>query len=625
MTGAVLGVLAVLLPVTAAAFGAAALRLPSATAFVLAWYLLLSAFVLLAVELLSLAHGVDRAELAASGLAALVVGVAAWRTTGRPAFPRVALPRNVVRREPVVAALAAVVALAVAYEALLLVVAAPNTWDSLTYHLARVASWYQEGGVHWIPDATGRQNEFPPGAEILVLFTVVAWGGDRLVEAPQLLAELVLVAAAYGIGRRLGFRPAASLFAALLVPTLAEVALQSTTTQTDLLVAASLAAAVYFILGGTGRELALAGLGLGLAAATKQTIVFALPGLLLLAAVTLDRRGLLRLGAWTAGGLVLLAFWGPVRNLVETGHLLGEGSGRVEHQADPDVRALATVVRVGYRILDLSGWTAALELGLGLTAAAAAVVLGLRALRRGGARLAPVVAVLVLAGPLVVAVTAGAIGAAAERLNVPINPPETTSGPFSWHVNRRAHEDFAYFGPLVALVLLPVCAVCAFCGLRGGGDRRRAALALGLPLFVVTMSLTYKYNPFLGRFLVIPVVLSLPLVAVVLRYRAAAAGVAALAAASLVVVHAHNELKPFGDDPIWTLDRAATFALNAEGSGRPWRRSRRGCPRTARSERSSESTTPRIRSSGRTSAVACGTCRTTTHCVQPSGSGSRPS
>ncbi len=395
----------------------------------------------------------------------------------------------------------------------------------------------------------------------------MAWGGDRLVEAPQLLAELVLVAAAYGIGRRLGFRPAASLFAALLVPTLAEVALQSTTTQTDLLVAASLAAAVYFILGGTGRELALAGLGLGLAAATKQTIVFALPGLLLLAAVTLDRRGLLRLGAWTAGGVVLVASWGPVRNLVETGHLLGEGSrargapGRPGSARARDRGARGLPAARPLRLDGRAGAGARARRGRGCGR------LGLRARRRDGARLAPVVAVLVLAGPLVVAVTAGAIGAAAERLNVPINPPETTSGPFAWHVNRRAHEDFAYFGPLVALVLLPVCAVCAFCGLRGGGDRRRAALALGLPLFVVTMSLIYKYNPFLGRFLVIPVVLSLPLVAIVLRYRAAAAGVAALAAASLVVVHAHNELKPLGDEPIWMLDRAATFALNAEGLG----------------------------------------------------------
>ena len=70
-------------------------------------------------------------------------------------------------------ALGSVVALVWAYQALLAVTVTPNNWDALTYHMARVASWFQHGGVFWIPHApTDRLNEFQPNAEELILALV---------------------------------------------------------------------------------------------------------------------------------------------------------------------------------------------------------------------------------------------------------------------------------------------------------------------------------------------------------------------------------------------------------------------------------------------------------------------
>jgi ABC-type polysaccharide/polyol phosphate export permease len=72
----------------------------------------------------------------------------------------------------------------------------------------------------------------------------------------------------------------------MLAPTLSLVALESMTTQNDLVAAAYVVVAAYFVTGGPAAELALAGIALGLAVGTKPTSFFAAPLLALLAATT---------------------------------------------------------------------------------------------------------------------------------------------------------------------------------------------------------------------------------------------------------------------------------------------------------------------------------------------------
>src|SRR5207253_253874 len=79
------------------------------------------------------------------------------------------------------------------------------------------------------------------------------------------------------IARRLGYDTRRSAFSALLFPTLTIVALESVTTQNDLVEASFVAAAVALALGRTRAETVLAGLALGLAAGTKLTFLYAIP------------------------------------------------------------------------------------------------------------------------------------------------------------------------------------------------------------------------------------------------------------------------------------------------------------------------------------------------------------
>ena len=111
----------------------------------------------------------------------------------------------------------AVLAVALVYELVLAVTVPPNNWDSLTYHLARVAAWHQSHGIHWIANApTGRLNEFQPLAEQEILFLFVATGSTALFALPQYVAQLAILLAVYGAARRLGYSaPAAARSAAL--------------------------------------------------------------------------------------------------------------------------------------------------------------------------------------------------------------------------------------------------------------------------------------------------------------------------------------------------------------------------------------------------------------------------
>jgi len=113
--------------------------------------------------------------------------------------------------------LGAVVVL-LAYELVLALTAPANNWDSLTYHLSRVAAWMQHGGVYRIPNApTPRMNEYQPLAEQQILYLFVAIGSGALFALPQYLAQLAVLVAVYGAARRLGFEPRAAACSSLLL------------------------------------------------------------------------------------------------------------------------------------------------------------------------------------------------------------------------------------------------------------------------------------------------------------------------------------------------------------------------------------------------------------------------
>jgi hypothetical protein len=167
--------------------------------------------------------------------------------------------------------------------------------------------------------------------------------------------------------------------------------------------------------------------------------------------------------------------------------------------------------------------------------------------------------------------SAAAAAAARARSPLPGSPARSLhqhSCSPSW-VYDHVNEDYAAFGPIggAALLAAPVATVLTV----GRRDSRQLALALALPGYMILLALYAKYNIWITRFLIVPVVLTAPLFARLLARRLAAAAVLVVAAVTIALTLADDATKPLGGalGRPWSLSQTAALAeFPAEPTGR---------------------------------------------------------
>lgn len=156
-------------------------------------------------------------------------------------------------------------------------VSAPNTVDSQTYHMARVANWIQWANVNFYPTSTLRQLYSNPLAEYGILNIFLLSGDDRFVNLLQfgsLIGCGVLVSL---IVREFKLDYSSQIFAILLATTFPMAILQASSTQNDLVVSFFTLGFFLFYLrlsrseNKSYAELIFCALSLGLAFLTKGT------------------------------------------------------------------------------------------------------------------------------------------------------------------------------------------------------------------------------------------------------------------------------------------------------------------------------------------------------------------
>ncbi len=262
-------------------------------------------------ELQSLTGALTRAGSAA-GWAVLIFSAGAWAAwrhtrTGGILLTGLAGP---FQRHPVVTAVAlSLLALTLATALL----APPNGWDAMTYHLPRVMHWIQNGSAEPYRTSNPRQGFMPPLPSYAVLQLYLLAGGDRFVNLVQWLAGAGSVVGVGLIARQLGAGRRGAALAVLVAVTLPMGLLYLSGAYTDWVASLWAVQAVYFgLLGvrrGGWRPFLWQALALGLLAVTKPTgVYFATPFLVWQAAVMLRRTPKPALARLAVAGAVVAAF-----------------------------------------------------------------------------------------------------------------------------------------------------------------------------------------------------------------------------------------------------------------------------------------------------------------------------
>jgi hypothetical protein len=211
----------------------------------------------------------------------------------------------------------------------------PQTWDSLNYHLSRVAHWAQERAVY--PFATGieKQNLMQPGAEMVVLNFYVLLGGDRLANFVEWLAMLGSLVGVSFIASQLGASFLGQLMTAVFAATIPMGIAQASSTMTDYVVAfwmVCVASESLYIKQQGLKPIAVVfiSLGAGLALLTKLTaVVYLIPFAVLVVAVSIRR---ISIGRSLLMGLVAILIVVAVnagylrRNILVYGNPVGPSS-----------------------------------------------------------------------------------------------------------------------------------------------------------------------------------------------------------------------------------------------------------------------------------------------------------
>jgi hypothetical protein len=151
----------------------------------------------------------------------------------------------------------------------------PANWDSMTYHMARVANWINNSSVSFYPTSISRQNYQPPLAEFAILHLRVLSGSDWSANLVQWVSFIVTIGLGALLAAELGLSGKKQLLSSVVMATLPMAILQSTSTQNDLVLSSFVLSFALFMLrlrrDATPANMLFASLSLGLACLTKGT------------------------------------------------------------------------------------------------------------------------------------------------------------------------------------------------------------------------------------------------------------------------------------------------------------------------------------------------------------------
>ncbi|HBA89441.1 MAG TPA: hypothetical protein DCZ75_16090 [Geobacter sp.] len=430
-------------------------------------------YVVLSTELLSRFNAVAKTPVLVCWSAYLLLLVA-WRycSKGAPDTNRCAATTTLYQKT-----LLALLICVVGTAGIVAIVAAPNNFDSLTYHLPRVMHWIQNRSVQHYPTHIDRQLVLAPFSEFVILHLHLLSGGDRFDNCVQWFS---MIGSAIGVSLIVSVLRGSlnsQIVAAAIAVSLPMGLLQSTSTQNDYVVTFWLVTLCYYVIKGkqspAARDALPVGASLALAIFTKGTAyLVALPFMLVYAGYSFRNRvqtGAANLLVLTAA-IALINGSHYARNLEIYGNPLSPGTGNDIVCSNFGITSAVSSVAKNV----------ATQLGSGIQGAN----LRLQALTRDIHTI----------------------------LATDVNDPALTTGNGFFLLPARNHEDFAPNPLHMTLMLFGAAAL--FRG-RKNYSRETVVFAITAMLSFVVLSMAIKWNPFISRYFLPVFVVSAPFLALI--------------------------------------------------------------------------------------------------------------
>jgi len=482
------------------------------------------------------------------------------------------------RREPVLAFLTLGIVLCYIFALVQIILVPQNNMDSLSTHLSRIIFWRQHGSFFPWPTFASNQVSYPVNAQLQTYWTLLFLNNDLLVGSVQWLAVLISGVGVFAVAREFNFNRRQSAFAALIFLSFPLVALQSTTTQTDLITVAFFIPAVYFLILGLKKgnhpSLLLSAISVGLGMGVKKSYFILLPVLAIVAVLALlqfGRRDWKQVAIWSldlAIAVALLGSYSYIVNWMYFGSLFGAPSyvnnlittpasqttaPKVEVTPSPDVTEQESSLAVPEDDNPAPGGDILMQLVYNVPR------LFYQALDTSG-----------LPGPLdgyVHKAKMRVVSAFFQRIGFSEieGTTFTASGhSFSFAQKNINEESYAWYGPLSVLLILPALLYGVWWGLRKHFYLLTIP-AIGLFIFL-PLEIFFRpgWDPFQGRYFAPVIALCAPLMSMWFKKEKGNPGyeglIASLAIMIVAVTFLYNPSKPtlgkyVDDRRAWGTDR----------------------------------------------------------------------
>lgn len=203
-------------------------------------------------------------------------------------------PHSEYRIDPFNKLLLLCIAVIVITTGIISLIAPPNNYDSMAYHMSRIMHWIQNQSVDHYPTSIINQIQMNPWAEFAIANFQILSGGDRFANLIQWFSMFGCIIGVGLIAEKFGASLTGQIFTSVFAATIPMGILQSSSTQNDCVLAFWLVCIVYFgiLFNETPcrQHASAVGASLGLALLTKGTAyIFAFPLLIWLAVTSLRR------------------------------------------------------------------------------------------------------------------------------------------------------------------------------------------------------------------------------------------------------------------------------------------------------------------------------------------------